>query len=778
MTSTMQREISRNVPKRIRFPNTENTAPLFTAFGCVLMERDTGKSYVYTAVNLLTGNREVISRRQVPLTTSGVEAMAERIRQSSVAGAGWMQADRSLLEPLSISDGFEKLEHIFREVLPVAGFNIREEQIELARHMLTVLSRRTISLAEAGVGIGKTLAYLVASIIMKRGRLGGLYNMSLYTGTPYAEIGDMPIVIATSSIALQKALATDYIPVLSDILIENGIILDPLTFVIRKGREHYVCQRRLQAHALYEKDENMLKILYDMMEPGAMIDLAEIDGLTPHVKRMIGLANTCPDTCAHRNDCPYWSFREIAASPAIDIQICNHNYILADALRRAEDKRPLIPNYQCLIIDEGHRFLQAARSMYGVEFSSRTLPEIQGGVLELKLKHELTQDVARKAASVLAAESRKLFRELAANAGKEEVDEETERFTAEIDESASQHLRNIRAISDRLIELLDSEPLAGKGAELKTRIISELKQAREQAAVLAPDGEHISWLEMGKHESRLCAIPKDLDRRLFNDLWSKGVPIIITSGTLSVNGDFSRMKDTLGLRYAKSRLTHIRKASPFDYKNKFLLYISENIPFPDPRDKKYLAAITKEIEQLVHASKGRAAVLFTSYNVMGQVYAALQKRKLPFPMFRMDKGGIREIERFKQSGNGILFASGNMWEGIDIPGDALSLIIVVKLPFSVPDPISEYERSQYNSMDEYRDAVIIPDAFMRSLQASGRVLRIEDDTGAAAFLDCRVAEHGRYRKPFIRSQPECEVTSSLSRFEDHYIRLKSPEYHM
>lgn len=150
--------------------------------------------------------------------------------------------------------------------------------------------------------------------------------------------------------------------------------------------------------------------------------------------------------------------------------------------------------------------------------------------------------------------------------------------------------------------------------------------------------------------------------------------------------------------------TETSKPSPFDYRENVQLYISETAPFlphrlgADKKNKAYLAAITDEIEKLLRASHGHAAVLFTGYDALGRVYAELSKRRLPFPMFKLEKSTSNAIERFKKSGNAgspggsVLFASGAMWEGIDIPGDSLSMLIIVKLPFAVPDPIGEYER--------------------------------------------------------------------------------------
>ena len=185
MIDKIQREISRNIPQDIPIHISESTVPLLTAYGCVLMERDTGKSYIYTAVNLKNGRRETISRRANPLTTSGVEAMVGKMRVSCVAEAGRYEADRQFGEKIGIGNCRDMLDEIFMEALPQHGFNVRSEQISMANHILDAINRRMVTLAEAEVGTGKTLAYLVPAVIAKRGRLNGYWNMAFYTGSPY-----------------------------------------------------------------------------------------------------------------------------------------------------------------------------------------------------------------------------------------------------------------------------------------------------------------------------------------------------------------------------------------------------------------------------------------------------------------------------------------------------------------------------------------------------------------------------------------------------------------
>jgi ATP-dependent DNA helicase DinG len=161
---------------------------------------------------------------------------------------------------------------------------------------------------------------------------------------------------------------------------------------------------------------------------------------------------------------------------------------------------------------------------------------------------------------------------------------------------------------------------------------------------------------------------------------------------------------------------------------------------------------------------------------MDMVWEQLAERNMPFPLFRLDKGGVREIERFKRSGNGVLFAAGALWEGIDIPGDVLSMLIIVKLPFAVPDPIGEYEQTLYAGMDEYKSAVVVPEMLIKLKQGFGRLIRTEKDTGCAAILDSRVNESGAYRGRVLDALPDCYVTADIHEVEGFFRVMKSPEY--
>ena len=750
--------------------------PILYAYGCALLERETDKGYVYTAINLETNKTAVIRRSVNPLSPQSVNSAVERMRLSNVAGVGRLEAEHLRGKQVTPEKVGEILDKIFLEILPKHGYTIREEQSSLSRHILDTIINRCVTLAEAEVGIGKTLAYLLPAILAKRGRVNDFDNRALYPKMQYSDMRNMPIVIATSSIALQKAILTDYIPALSKILTTHGIIRTPITAVLRKGRSHYVCERKLRTFLDCEKNKQMQNRLRRLLAPNAPIDLAEIEGFDEYTKRKISVPEKCTMGCPHRDACAYWQLRENAGNPSIDIQIVNHNYLLADTVRRSTEGTPLIPNYQMLIIDEAHKFLSAARSMYGVELTSAALPQICETINNLSFIRESAQRIAYMKTRRLLEVNRKLFTSLN-EMSVTDAEDDAVRLPAVIDGDGERQLRTLRDVADSLHELLTIERVTSGSGGKKSDALWRLYDVADQLAALACPDDHICWIEKPTDTAmKLCAIPKDIDARLFNDQWRRGIPTILTSGTLSAGGDFTHIKKQLGLEPLRRRLTETSHPSPFDHRENSLLYISNTMPFPDQKNPDYIVALADEIEKLLRASHGHAAILFTSYDVMGRVFALLTARLLPFPFFKLGKGSSREIERFKSSGNGVLFASGAMWEGIDIPGDTLSMLIIAKLPFPVPDPIGEYERTLYDSNAEYRRCVIEPDMQVRFKQGYGRNLRCESDTGVVAVCDIRAAEDMPYHNCVLQAVPDCRVTSDIEDVIGFFDEKKTMEY--
>ena len=772
------REISYENLSAIPARHLSGGTPIFTAYGCALVERQTEKSHIYTAVSLSNGKTETLSRRTRPLEKTAYAEMAAKIRSSSVAGPARLNADTAPGKHLLFTELSKILSEVFMDIFPENGYSFREKQEELAKHILETISRRGISLAESEVGTGKTLAYLTAAALAKRGRLNDFWLNGIYPSQSYVERSCLPVVVATSSIALQRAIINDYIPALSQILLENGIIRTPLTAVTRKGKEHYFCEKRL--HALFDDaDEHTKSLFQPLLLPETSCDLADAEGLAPFIKRKICVFGQCGETCRHYHSCRYLRYMDMANDPHVDFQITNHNYFLADTLHRANGKRPLLPHYQMVIMDEAHKFLAAARQMYGVELTSAEIPilaEYIHSFVEGKTADGIN---LHKLAKKLEDQSKRLFRGLSEALSTVE-DDEVERFPAVIDEDATRHLRNITRIADELVAELPEIHVQTRHRERRKQTIWALKNLSERAATLKEHASMVCWLEAPENADgaiSLKAIPKDLDKRLHRDIWAKGIPIILTSGTLSSGGDFTRIKQSFGLSRVKaSHMREVSMDSPFDYKNNALLYFSNAVPFPNQQDKHYISAVADEVERLICSGHGHAAVLFTSYNVMGQVFALLSQRGLPFPMFRMGRRDTTALERFKESGNGVLFASGSLWEGIDIPGNQLSMLIIVKLPFAVPDPIGDYERTLYADMDEYKNQILVPDMLVKLKQGFGRLIRMETDTGVCAILDSRARMGAVYHDSVLDSLPVCPASNDIEIITDFMKKTKPANY--
>jgi ATP-dependent DNA helicase DinG len=260
--------------------------------------------------------------------------------------------------PTGYAESHRMVEQIFREILPRRGMAVREEQIALCHEVLDTLYNKEISLCEAGVGIGKTLAYLVACILWQMHRPNQL---------------KMPVAISTSSVALQDAILNEYLPDLSAVLLSEGIITAPITAVVRKGKERFVCDARLaerQAKAISKgsRQKGSLRMAENVL------DLDHIPGLSRYDRCRICVPQSCPRDCFLRLDCRYQQYLRDSMKP--DIQICNHNYLLANASHRLEERPLLLRQYQALVVDEAHKLPDAARQMYTETLSAQDMDDL------------------------------------------------------------------------------------------------------------------------------------------------------------------------------------------------------------------------------------------------------------------------------------------------------------------------------------------------------------------------------------------------------------------
>ena len=266
-----------------------------------------------------------------------------------------------------------------------------------------------------------------------------------------------------------------------------------------------------------------------------------------------------------------------------------------------------------------------------------------------------------------------------------------------------------------------------------------------------------------------CAASSRVPQLLRSALWNTREPAILTSGTLAVAGDFSHTEQLLGLE-AYRPLRHFRADSPFNYKKKCLLYFP-----PCVKTRMDNRKMAEEIVRLVDACHGHALVLFTSYRQMAEV-RALTDGQWQYPTYQSWRNGGKIIQKFKQSGNGVLFAAGSCWEGIDFPGNMVSLLIIAKLPFPIPDPVSDYERQQYPNLRDYINAEIIPEMQKKLRQGFGRAIRTEQDSCVVAILDERAGIGGKYHDAALAALPTCPTTEKIEDVQQFIREQKRPDY--
>ena len=654
----------------------------------------------------------------------------------------------------------ELLIFIFNEILPQHGMNLRVKQKELSLEMLRALQENKLALCEAEVGTGKTHAYILALTVHN------IYSKK-----------KAPAVISTSTIALQKALTEEYIPQISGILLEHHVIDKPLSFVVRKGKRHYVCDCRLKIYETSIKNlqrEADADLILELTKLGEQeFDRIDLDDtvLTPYVKGRINVFH-CNQSCPYSALCRFMNFKKRCMTDSFDFQITNHNYILADLIGQKQDRKPLFPEYGAMVFDESHKLIDAARQMY------RTVWDEQEVELIVALSEVNRRTAAMEELTLLRSQiaeyNRQIFHRLVGDLAGNHT-REGSRIEIVAGSMEKIYMRN-------MIKVLEQLPLSyqeNSGQKMRVQNLKKrCEELTDKLAVFLNSKNFICWLEKRENgRLALCAIPMELEQILFRDIWSRRMPVIFTSGTMSVRDDFTHFKRMAGISFAApSRVIETSKSSPFDFQSNGLLYIPERMPFPNIRDGRYLQAVMQEILQIVSATHGHTLILFTSYWLMERVFYGLKEQISDYPLFLMSRGRLDVISSFRRSGNGVLFASDSAGEGIDLAGDILSSLIVVKLPFPVPDPVMEYQRNQYEDFDSYRKAIIIPEMLIKLRQWFGRGIRRENDTAVFSILDNRASLHGRYRMEILNTLPAMPVTDRLMDVTNFIIRKKADSY--
>ena len=478
-----------------------------------------------------------------------------------------------------LEQAHQETEHIFRGLLPRQGMAVREGQISLCHTMLDTLFQKKISLCDAGVGIGKTYAYLIACVLLKK------YRPSYI----------QPVVVSTSSVALQEAITKEYLPFLSQVLMENDLLPSPIRFAVRKGKGRYVCDQRLleRLRAVRDKPKNPVqRQALDSLRK--KVDLDTVPHLSGFDRRLVCVPKSCLQNCPQRDFCRYWRTREQAASQEVFIQICNHNYLLADAAHRQSGLRPLLNDYQALIVDEAHKLPEAARQMYG---HSLAWEDVQ----------ELCKALERERLFSAAQRVRVHFSALWDSMKRMENDPDTPQAAFRLTPLRRETLGECFSLLRNLSGQLD--------ARLPRYLSHQLERTADTLALFRTgDESHVLTIHYDREGNpTLQAHSREVARQLRQALWEREIPTILTSGTLAAGGNFHRSQTLLGLVGDKRVKTSVTP-SPFPYEENCLLYLpsAPHVPMGGWREVQYLS---EQLLALVEATHGHTLVLFTSYTV-------------------------------------------------------------------------------------------------------------------------------------------------------------------
>ena len=624
-----------------------------------------------------------------------------------------------------------EIDHIFKDLLPTRNMAERPAQVALCHQMLNAMLEGGIALCDAGTGIGKTYAYLAAGTVYHRFRAA-------------CGLGPKPILVSTSSIALQTAARDEYLPLLSEVLTEDGMIVHPLQAVIRKGKSHYVCddrlERRLGQLDLRKKNWRAGNALLALRNE---LDMDEIAHLSHYDRERVCVPQICD--CSQET-CRYRSFLEKCDSGRYLFQICNHNLLLADAIHRGSGRKPILPDTCALIVDEAHKLPETARQMFGVTLAAEDIRA---------LTHSLRGERFLLAAEVLNDSAKGLLRKL---------DRPPEdRPFVHYKTSLAAPERSLTVIARQLHGLLT--PATRRRLNSVSSTVSLFHQGHPDMVFYTEEDAHGGTM--------LCATISDLTAQLRQTLWRQERPAVLTSATLAVGEDFRRFKEETGL-LTDSRITESVAPSPFDYQKNCLLYLPQ-VP-PKQKAAAYYDELAKEIAALLDAAQGHALALFTSYAAMSAVKERLPGHGLRYPLFTMGRSAIHTTEQFKASPGSMLLAAGAAWEGFDFPGDCVSLLIIPRLPFAVPDALKEKERENHPTLRLFIRAVVVPEMQIKLKQGFGRAIRTETDTCVVAILDERAAKGKRYSKDVLAALPEMPVTGSLKDVAKFIQSVKGPDY--
>ena len=613
------------------------------------------------------------------------------------------------------------------------GYATRPQQVEMAGHVAAALAGRSQLIVEAGTGTGKTFAYLVPALLSGR-----------------------KVIVSTGTRALQDQLYHRDLPTIC------SAIGRPARVALLKGRANYLCAHRLdlaeqQAYARGLRKEvavalPKVRAWSHITKRGDIAELPNIGEQDPVWPWVTSTRENCLGTeCPKYESCCVLAARREAQ--AADIVVVNHYLLMADLVLKEEGFGDLLPGADAIVIDEAHQLPDVAAQFLGYSVSTRQLSNLSKDVAGELL---LAQQMAGKVDGALSGLDAQVAAVLAATAGQESRLEH-----AQWPDRLLEALHGLGARARELAEAI--APLSGADGQaafkrLQERLEESADRLNSLTAEEAPGG--VRWAETSARNVSAHFAPVDVASQLSTLMEQQPCAWVLTSATLAVGDDFSHFKRRSGL----SRAATVRFESPFDFANQALMYLPKGLGEPGAPD--HARNVINAALPVLEASGGRAFILFTSHRGLREGAEELYRHwgeRPPYPVL-IQGGASRDhlLRAFREAGNAVLLGTGSFWEGIDVKGEALSVVIIDKLPFAAPDdPLLKARLAAIREQggNPFFDEQV-PQAVIALKQGVGRLIRDETDCGVVMLCDTRLVTKG-YGRQFITSLPPMRRTRAL-----------------
>ncbi|KAF1720350.1 ATP-dependent DNA helicase [Pseudoxanthomonas wuyuanensis] len=631
------------------------------------------------------------------------------------------------------------------------AFAARDAQLRLTGAIADAIEQRDVLLAEAGTGTGKTYAYLVPAL------LSGLKT-----------------IVSTGTRALQDQLYHRDLPRVRDAL---GV---GLKSALLKGRANYLCRYRLQQakgeprFTSREQVDQFQRIVAwsGRTQFGDMAELAALAEDSP----LLPMVTSTVDNCLG-SECPFWEecfvVQARQRAQAADVVVVNHHLLLADLALKQEGFGEILPGAQTFVIDEAHQLPELAANFFGEGFGMRPLQElardclaeckdVPGALASLQEPVRAIEQSLRELRLAMEGLPVRGTRERAL--GKPEVAQGFDTLTA----SLAQLFEAVLPMADSSLGL---EACAARARELSARLLRWLGEDEPIPGFddePLPASADVFWYELTQRGFRCQRTPLDVSGPLREHRERSHAAWIFTSATLAVGGDFDHVATRLGLEDPQTLL----QPSPFDWERQALCYLPAGLP--DPNARGYGTALIATLWPVLQASDGRAFLLFASHRALRE--AAETLRDGPWPLFVQGEAPRATLlQRFRESGNGVLLGAASFREGVDVVGDALSVVVIDKLPFAAPDdPVFEarLDAIRRSGGNPFRDEQL-PQAVIALKQGVGRLIRSETDRGVLVLCDPRLSGKS-YGRVFLDSLPPFARTRRVEDVQAFFARESAP----